>query len=108
MDIKARQASSTASLTRSAALRFVLLIGIVSFFADMTHEGARGITGPFLASLGASATIVGIVVGLGELLGYGLRLVFGYFTDRTRQYWPIALVGYAINLGAVPLLALAT
>ena len=107
MDIKARQASSTASLTRSAALRFVLLIGIVSFFADMTHEGARGITGPFLASLGASATIVGIVVGLGELLGYGLRLVFGYFTDRTRQYWPIALVGYAINLGAVPLLALA-
>lgn len=107
MDSKATKASNTANLARSAALRFVLLIGVVSFFADMTHEGARGVTGPFLASLGASATVVGIVAGLGELLGYGLRLVFGYFTDRTGKYWPIAIVGYAINLVAVPLLALA-
>jgi len=55
------------------AFGFVLIIGIVSLFADMTYEGARSITGPFLGSLGAIATVVGIVSGTGELLGYSLR-----------------------------------
>lgn len=89
------------------ALRFVVLLGLVSLFADMTYEGARGITGPYLAVLGASATTVGIVAGCGELIGYLLRLVSGYVADRTRRYWTITLIGYAINLLAVPALALA-
>lgn len=89
------------------ALRFVLVIGIVNFFADMTYEGARSIVGPFLGSLGATATIVGFVAGFGEMLGYGLRSVSGYFADKTRQYWALAFVGYAINMFAVPALALA-
>lgn len=90
-----------------AALWFVVLIGIVSFFADMTYEGARSITGPYLAVLGASATAVGVTAGLGELVGYGLRLVSGRLSDRTGQYWPITFVGYAVQMGSVPLLALA-
>ncbi len=89
------------------ALKFVLLFGVVSLFADMTYEGARSITGPFLAVLGASATAVGIVAGLGELVGYGLRLVSGYISDRTGRYWAMTLGGYGLNLMAVPLLALA-
>ncbi len=88
------------------AIRFVVLLGIVSLFGDMTYEGARSITGPYLAVLGASATVVGIVAGFGELVGYGLRLVSGYVSDRTGRYWPITLVGYSVNLLAVPLLAL--
>jgi MFS family permease len=89
------------------ALRFVVLVGVVSLFADMTYEGARSINGPFLAILGASGTVVGIVAGLGELIGYGLRLVSGYISDKTKSYWAITFFGYAINLIAVPLLALA-
>lgn len=89
------------------ATRFVILMGIVSMFADMTYEGARSITGPYLGTLGASAAVVGFVAGLGEFLGYGLRLLSGYFSDRSGRYWPIAIVGYIINLAAVPLLALA-
>ena len=89
------------------ALSFVLLLGLVSLFADMTYESARSITGPYLAILGASATAVGFIAGLGELIGYGLRLVSGIISDRTHRYWTITLVGYAVNLIAVPLLALA-
>ena len=89
-----------------AALRFVLVLGVANFFADLTYEGARGITGPFLASLGASATVVGFVAGFGELVGYSLRSVTGYFADRTRQYWLVTFVGYFINMLAVPALAL--
>lgn len=94
-------------LPRRRAVRFIVLLGVVSLFADMTYEGARAITGPYLAILGASATVVGIVSGLGELFGYALRLGSGYLSDRTGRYWAITIVGYAINLFAVPLLALA-
>src|SRR5262245_21674863 len=91
-------------LPRRRAVQFILLIGTVSLFADMTYEGARSITGPFLAAPGASATVVGIVAGAGELLGYGLRLASGYLSDRTGRYWAITIAGYALNLFAVPLL----
>ncbi len=89
------------------AFRFVLTIGVVNLFADLTYEGARSITGPFLGSLGASATAIGIVVGLGELLGYSLRSVSGFVADKTHKYWLVAFIGYIINMLAVPALALA-
>jgi len=89
------------------ALKFIILMGIVSLFADMTYEGARSITGPYLAILGASAVTVGFVAGLGELIGYMLRFLSGYLTDRTRNYWIITMSGYLITMVAVPLLALA-
>jgi MFS family permease len=95
------------SAAAKLALRFVLIIGVVNFFADMTYEGARANIGPFLGSLGASAAIVGFVAGLGEMLGYGLRSVFGYFADKTHKYWAFAFAGYAVNMLAVPALALA-
>lgn len=95
------------SQVRKLAFRFVLIIGITNLFADMTYEGMRGISGPFLASLGASAAIVGFVAGAGELLGYGLRSISGYFADKTHKYWPVISVGYVVNMLAVPALALA-
>src|SRR6266576_3176504 len=90
-----------------SAFSFVLIIGIVNFFADLTYEGARGIVGPFLGSLGASAAIVGFVAGFGELIGYALRSVSGYFADKTQKYWFVTFTGYAINMLAVPALAFA-
>jgi MFS family permease len=89
------------------AFRFVLIVGVVNMFADFTYEGGRSIAGPFLGSLGASAAIVGFVAGLGELMGYGLRFVSGYFADRTHKYWLFVFAGYIINMLAVPALALA-
>jgi len=91
-----------------SALQFVVIIGIANFFADFTYEGARAIVGPFLGSLGASAAIVGFVAGLGELMGYGLRSISGYFADKSHRHWAFAFVGYTVNLLALPALALAT
>jgi len=91
----------------SAALRFVLLIGVMSFFADFVYEGARSILGPYLGLLGASGAVVGTVAGLGELAGYGLRIVSGRLADRTRMFWPITILGYVVQMAAVPALALA-
>ncbi|MDR7555785.1 MAG: MFS transporter [Armatimonadota bacterium] len=100
-------APPTAEDSRRTALRFVVLLGVVSLLADATYEGSRSVTGPYLAVLGASATAVGVVAGLGELVGYALRLVSGRLADRTRRYWAITITGYVVNLAAVPALALA-
>jgi MFS family permease len=89
------------------ARRFVVLLGWVSLFADLCYEGMRSALGPYLALLGASATAVGIVAGTGEALGYALRYASGTLADRTRRYWALTIAGYATNLVAVPLLALA-
>src|ERR1043165_702658 len=89
------------------AFKFVLIVGIVNLFADMTYEGARSITGPFLESLGASALAVGVIAGGGELLGYVLRSIAGYVADKTHKYWVVIIAGYVINMLAVPALALA-
>ncbi|MBD2491925.1 MFS transporter [Aulosira sp. FACHB-615] len=92
---------------KSAALKFVILLGFVSLCADATYEGARSITGAYLQVLGASGTVVGLVAGFGELIGYGLRLVIGYLSDQTRKYWGITTLGFILNTAVVPLLAFA-
>lgn len=87
---------------------FVLAFGAVSLLADMVYEGARSIIGPYLATLGASATLVGLVAGAGEFIGYGLRVVSGYLVGKNRHYWAWTIVGYALTVLSVPLLGMTT
>ena len=88
------------------AMTFILLFSIVSLLSDMTHEGAASIRGAYLSLLGASAATIGFVSGLGELMGYSLRFFFGKLTDRTKKYWPMTIIGYIVDVLAVPALAL--
>jgi len=88
------------------AFYFVIIMGIISLFSDLTYEGARSLTGPYLGLLGASALVVSTVAGLGELIGYTLRYFFGRLVDKTKRYWLFAIIGYTVNLLVVPSLAL--
>lgn len=90
----------------SQAMLFILLFGVVSLFSDVTHEGADSIRGVYLSLLGASAGAIGFVSGLGELIGYSMRYLFGKLTDKTRRYWPMTILGYVLDIIAVPALAL--
>ena len=96
-----------AAKNASPALKFVLMVGIMSFFADFTYEGSRSITGPYLGLLGAGAFTISVVSGAGEFIGYNIRLFSGRSSDRTGMYWPIAIGGYVLQMAVVPLLALA-
>lgn len=91
----------------SAAFAFVFTMGIVNLFGDTTYEGGASINGQFLGTLGASAAAISIVAGVGEFLGYSLRSIAGWTADKTGKYWPVTFVGFAINLFAVPAMALA-
>ncbi|MGA9795553.1 MAG: MFS transporter [Rhizomicrobium sp.] len=91
---------------KRSGLLFIVAFGIVSLFADMAYEGMRSSTGPFLAFLGVSGTVVGIVAGAGELFGYLLRAVSGRIAEKTRAYWPITLAGYMLQMAVIPLLGL--
>jgi MFS family permease len=93
-------------IAAGSALAFIVLMGIVSCFSDMTHEGASSITGAFLALAGANAVAIGFISGLGEFVGYSLRLLTGYITDKTKHYWTITIIGYIIDMLAIPMLAL--
>ena len=90
----------------SQAMIFIILFGIVSLFSDMTHEGASSIRGAYMSLLGASAGAIGFVSGLGELIGYSMRYVFGRLTDKTKRYWFMTIAGYVLDVLAVPALAL--
>lgn len=91
---------------KRAALSFIVLMGVVSLFSDMTHEGGKSILGAYLSLTGASAAAVGFVSGFGELVGYSLRCATGRLADRTKRYWLLTILGYAVDLLAVPALAL--
>lgn len=90
---------------KKTALRLILLFGLISLLGDIIYEGARGVNGPYLETLGASAAVVGLVAGLGELLGYLIRLASGYFSDKTRAHWFFTIFGYSF-LMVIPMLAL--
>lgn len=92
--------------TLQGAMAFIVLMGIVSLFSDMTHEGARSILGEYLNLTGASAAAIGFVSGIGELCGYSLRLLSGFLADKTKKYWTLVIAGYALQVLAIPALAL--
>jgi MFS family permease len=101
-------ASTTDRHNRLTPLRFVLAFGMVSMLADFVYEGARAITGPYLATFGASATLVGFVTGVGEAVALVFRLGTGRLSDRSGRHWALSIPGYAITVIAVPVLAAAS
>ena len=100
-------AATVSEHDRRGAIKFIICLGAVSLFADMTYEGAYSILGPYLKELGATAAQVGLIAGLGEMLAASLRYFSGRLADRTKAYWTIALLGYGLNLLVVPALAFA-
>ena len=104
-EVVSASASRTAGWSWSP-WRTVVGFGVVSLAADMVYEGARSVTGPLLASLGASAVLVGLISGAGEATALLLRLVFGSWADRSGRYWTLTFVGYGLTAVCVPALAI--
>jgi len=87
------------------AFQIIVLFGLVSLFGDIVYEGARAVNGPYLQSLAVNASIVGLIIGIGEFAGYALRLLSGFFADKTKAYWIFTFIGYGLII-AIPMLSL--
>ncbi|HHL41036.1 MAG TPA: MFS transporter [Candidatus Bathyarchaeota archaeon] len=81
---------------KSQAYVAILLMGIVSMLGDIVYESGRGVAPDYLYFLGASAFLVGVTSGVGELVGYGMRLISGPLADRTHAYWLFIFLGYGL------------
>ena len=81
----------------------VFMLGLVSLFGDIVYEGSRGVIPEYLKFLGASAVVVGAVMGLGELISYVSRLGGGILADKTKSYWSLVFLGYGL-IAAIPFL----
>jgi MFS family permease len=90
---------------RRKAYIAIMLMGVVSMLGDIVYESGRGIAPDYLYFLGASAFLVGLTSGIGELVGYGMRLVSGPLADRSHMYWLFIFLGYGMIL-AIPLMGL--
>ncbi len=87
------------------AITVIILFGVISLLGDMIYETARSANSQYFQLLGVSATTVGVVFGIGEFLGYFLRLFAGIWSDRIHKQWVFMFVGYAMLI-AVPLMGL--
>ncbi len=96
-------------VTGRRVLAAFIALSMVSLFADMTYEGARSVIGPYIRLLGGTLLVAG-GLSLGELVSYAARTLSGLALQARgtpRLYWALIFAGYTVNLGAVPLLALA-
>lgn len=90
---------------RNAVIIAVIMFGIISCFGDVIYEGARSANGQYFNLLAVNAATVGIIYGIGEFLGYALRLIFGKLSDDTGKHWIFIFLGYG-SLIVVPLMGI--
>ncbi len=90
--------------SKKQVMIFLLFLGIISMLSDFTHEGARSIYGTYLGLIGVSAFLISFVSGLGEFISQSLRVFTGIIADKTKKYWLMMILGYTLNLLAIPFL----
>jgi MFS family permease len=100
-----KTAAQPLSADTKRAFQLIFFFGMISLFGDIVYEGARSVNGPYLKTLAANAAMVGLIAGIGEFAGYALRLLSGYFADKTKAYWVFTFVGYGFII-AIPMLSL--
>lgn len=85
----------------------VIALGVTSFFTDVGSEMIFPLLPVFVASLGASATFLGLVEGAADATASLLKLGAGYLADRMPHKKPLVLFGYGVAAVVRPLMALA-
>ncbi|NLL36528.1 MAG: MFS transporter [Fretibacterium sp.] len=89
----------------SPAVVVIVIFGVISMLGDIVYESARSANSQYLNLLGISAAKVGVVFGIGEFLGYALRLLAGIMSDKSGRHWFFMFMGYGMLL-SVPLMGL--
>ncbi len=88
--------------------RNVRALALVSFLTDASSEIIAPLMPLFLVtSMGASASMVGLIEGSAESVAALLKLASGWWSDRVARRKPLIVAGYALASIARPMVALA-
>ncbi len=86
----------------------VLILGLVSFFTDVSSEMIYPLLPAFLTTvLGAGPAFLGVIEGVAESTAALLKLVSGIWADRMRDRTKLVLAGYSLSSLSRPLVAAA-
>ncbi len=88
-----------------SVITVIIIFGIISLLGDMVYESARSANSQYFNLLGINAAQVGLIFGIGEFLGYFLRLIAGILSDKSGKHWLFIFIGYGMLI-AVPLMGL--
>jgi MFS family permease len=91
-----------------SAARTIYAFGITSFLNDTATEMAYWVLPPFLASLGAGPTQLGLIEGVAESVASLAKLFSGYLADRVPRRKPLVVGGYLVANAVKPILAVVT
>ncbi|MCJ7728972.1 MAG: MFS transporter, partial [Sedimentisphaerales bacterium] len=80
-----------------SGFRNVILLGIVSFLNDVSGEMIMPILPMFLESLGASGQLIGLAGGLRESVTSILKVLCGYWSDKTGKRKIFVYLGYGVS-----------
>jgi MFS family permease len=72
----------------------VLLLTIVSFINDLSSEMIMPILPMFITSLGGSSVVVGLIGGLKDSISSILKVISGYYSDKTGRRKIFVFAGY--------------
>ncbi len=86
----------------------VFVLGLVSFFTDISSEMLYPIIPIFLTTvLAAPMSVVGVIEGIAESTASILKVVSGWLSDRSGKRKPYVIYGYSLSTISKPLLAFA-
>lgn len=95
-------------MTRYRPPRNVFLIGLTSFFNDMSNEMVLAIFPAFFTSvLKAGAGSLGLVEGLADGAANIIKIYAGKYSDKIKKRKPFMILGYGVSVATRPIYLLA-
>ena len=84
-------------MTKKIITRTVLVLSIISFFADVSSELLYPIMPLYLKSIGMGAVYIGVLEGIAEAIAGLSKTYFGKLSDRSGRRMPFVWFGYVLS-----------
>jgi len=75
----------------------VFIMGLVSFFTDVSSEMIQSILPLFIISIGGTVLILGLIAGVTTAISNILKGVTGWTSDKINKRKPFVVAGYTIS-----------
>ncbi|TFG02568.1 MAG: MFS transporter [Promethearchaeota archaeon] len=75
----------------------VFIMGLVSFFTDISSETIQSILPLFIFEIGGTGLILGLISGVSDAIANILKGITGWLSDKINKRKPFVVLGYSIS-----------